>query len=56
MDVQQSLNLAIYERFGAEGVQFAFPTQTIFVREVKRGLRPALADYVSEKGATQTTG
>lgn len=56
MDVQQSLNLAIYERFGAEGVQFAFPTQTIFVREVKRALRPALADYVSEKGATRTTG
>jgi len=28
MDVQQSLNLAIYERFAAEGVDFAFPTHT----------------------------
>ena len=42
MDVQQSLNVAIYERFAAEGVQFAFPTRTVFVREVKRALRPAL--------------
>ena len=32
MDVQQSLNLAIYERFSAEGVEFAFPTRTLFVR------------------------
>jgi small-conductance mechanosensitive channel len=56
MDVQQGLNLAIYERFAAEGVQFAFPTQTLLVREVKRALRPALADYVSEKSATRSTG
>ena len=32
MDVQQSLNLAIYERFAAEGVEFAFPTRTLFVK------------------------
>ena len=32
MDVQQSLNLAIYERFAAEGVDFAFPTRTLFLR------------------------
>jgi small-conductance mechanosensitive channel len=32
MDVQQSLNLAIYERFAAEGVEFAFPTRTLFLR------------------------
>ena len=56
MDVQQQLNLAIYERFAAKGVEFAFPTHTILVREVKRALRPALADYGSEKGATRSTG
>jgi small-conductance mechanosensitive channel len=32
MDVQQSLNLAIYERFAGEGVEFAFPTRTLFVK------------------------
>ena len=32
MDVQQSLNMAIHERFAAEGVDFAFPTRTVFLR------------------------
>jgi small-conductance mechanosensitive channel len=32
MDVQQNLNLAIYERFAAEGVEFAFPTRTLFLK------------------------
>jgi small-conductance mechanosensitive channel len=32
MDVQQRLNLAIYERFAAEGVEFALPTRTVFLR------------------------
>jgi len=29
MDVQQAINLAIYERFTAESISFAFPTKTI---------------------------
>ncbi len=29
MDVHQSINLAIYERFAREGVEFAYPTQTV---------------------------
>ena len=32
MDVQQALNLAIYERFAAEGIEFAFPTRKLFFR------------------------
>lgn len=31
MDIQQSINLAIYDRFQAEGLEFAFPTRTIHV-------------------------
>ncbi len=31
MDVQQAINLAIFHRFQAEGIEFAYPTQTIFV-------------------------
>lgn len=29
MDTQQAINLAVYESFEAEGIPFAFPTQTI---------------------------
>lgn len=29
MDIQQAINLAIYEAFGKEGIEFAFPTQTV---------------------------
>ena len=31
MDVQQSINLQIFEQFGKEGIEFAYPTQTVFV-------------------------
>lgn len=31
MDIQQAINLAILRRFNAEGVEFAYPTQTLFV-------------------------
>jgi small-conductance mechanosensitive channel len=31
MDIQQAINLAIYERFEKEGIEFAYPTQTLYV-------------------------
>jgi small-conductance mechanosensitive channel len=31
MDIQQNINLTIYEQFTAEGIEFAYPTQTVFV-------------------------
>jgi small-conductance mechanosensitive channel len=31
MDIQQSINLQIFEQFGNEGIEFAYPTQTVFV-------------------------
>ena len=34
MDVQQSINLAIFERFAREGVEFAYPTRTLYVNTV----------------------
>lgn len=36
MDVQQSINLALFERLAEEGVEFAYPTQTVFVSGVTR--------------------
>ena len=31
MDIQQSVNLEIYRRFAEAGIEFAYPTQTLFV-------------------------
>jgi small-conductance mechanosensitive channel len=33
MDTQQAINLELYERFGALGVEFAYPTQTLYVKK-----------------------
>jgi small-conductance mechanosensitive channel len=33
MDIQQQINVALYERFDAEGIEFAYPTQTVFVAQ-----------------------
>lgn len=33
MDIQQAINLKIHERFEAEGIEFAYPTQTLFVNK-----------------------
>ncbi|MGD2117403.1 MAG: mechanosensitive ion channel family protein [Chromatiales bacterium] len=32
MDIQQAINLHIHERFEAEGIEFAYPTQTLFLQ------------------------
>jgi len=31
MDIQQAINLVIYERFAEEGIEFAYPTQTLYM-------------------------
>jgi small-conductance mechanosensitive channel len=31
MDIQQAINLRVHERFEQEGIEFAYPTQTLFV-------------------------
>ena len=33
MDIQQSINLNIFKRFKKEGIEFAYPTQTVFVEK-----------------------
>jgi len=37
MDVQQAINLAIFEKLSAEGVDFAYPTRTLYVRQQGAG-------------------
>ncbi len=41
MDIQQAINLAIYERFGSEGIDFAYPTRTLFAPDMAEALRAA---------------
>lgn len=31
MDVQQAINMALFERFESEGIEFAYPTQTVYL-------------------------
>lgn len=31
LNVQQQINLSLYNRFEAEGIEFAYPTQTVIV-------------------------
>lgn len=33
MDTQQAINLLIYNRFAEEGIEFAYPTQTLFMEK-----------------------
>jgi small-conductance mechanosensitive channel len=33
MDIQQEINLAIYEEFAKKGIEFAYPTQTLYVNK-----------------------
>ena len=32
MDIQQKINLAIHERFEREGIEFAYPAQTLYIQ------------------------
>ncbi|MDI6655453.1 MAG: mechanosensitive ion channel family protein, partial [Candidatus Hydrothermarchaeota archaeon] len=36
MDTQQEINFAIKEQFEKEGIEFAYPTQTVFVSKVEK--------------------
>lgn len=36
MDKQQSINLTLFELFETEKIEFAFPTQTVFVNSIKQ--------------------
>ena len=33
LDIQQEINLAVKELFEKEGIEFAFPAQTVFIKK-----------------------
>ena len=40
MDLQQAINIALFRRFQAEGVEFAYPTRTVYVASTGTDLAP----------------
>lgn len=36
MNIQQAINLSIYDEFAKRGIEFAYPTQTLFVEKTKK--------------------
>lgn len=43
MDIQQAINLQIFEQFEAEGIEFAYPTQTLYLERLRHEVSPAAA-------------
>jgi len=39
MDVQQAINLEIFRRFQEEGVEFAYPTRTVYLQNQEEGVK-----------------
>ncbi len=37
MDIQQAINISIYEAFEKEGIEFAYPSQTLFINKMNQG-------------------
>jgi small-conductance mechanosensitive channel len=37
MDIQHAINFEVFTRFQADGIEFAFPTQTLFVSAPEHG-------------------
>ena len=37
MDIQQAINLQIFEQFEKDGIEFAYPTQTLYVNQTRLG-------------------
>lgn len=44
MNIQEAINLAIFRRFEEEGIEFAYPTQTIMVSQQDPLISPELKD------------
>lgn len=50
MDIQQNINFELYRRFEEEDIEFAYPTQTLFVQRVPTDRQDAAALEAELKG------
>jgi small-conductance mechanosensitive channel len=44
MDIQQAINLALFEKFSHLGISFAYPTQTLYIDRSSRPVAPLSSD------------
>lgn len=54
MDIQERINLGLVERFAAEGIEFAFPSRTLYIPEgivLQRAPKPADAPAAASPAA-----
>lgn len=51
MDVQQEINFALFDRFAAEGISFAYPVQAVRLAASERAPRPNLAKAAPARAA-----
>jgi small-conductance mechanosensitive channel len=49
MDIQQDINLAIYEAFEKDGIEFAYPTQTVYIEGNQKQAKEAPHRLVAEE-------
>lgn len=52
MDTQQAINLDIMRRFEADGIQFAYPTQTLHIPQLGRMPKPPARTAPARTGST----
>lgn len=50
MDLQQTINLTLHERFEEHGIRFAFPGQTVFLEEHEKAVPPPYESGASLSG------
>jgi small-conductance mechanosensitive channel len=49
MDIQERINLEIFERFQSEGIEFAYPAQTVFLRQASSPAVTPPSDLIGGK-------
>ncbi|MCB2203363.1 mechanosensitive ion channel family protein [bacterium] len=54
MDTQQRINMSIYRKFEEEGIEFAYPTQTIHLRQAAADDSGKTKTVLQKKNAEQT--
>ena len=54
MDIQQAINLDLFTRFAQEGIEFAYPTQTIY--HINKGAANAANESMRNVGTTELQG
>ena len=53
MDIQERINLEMFEKFQSEGIEFAYPVQTVFLRQAEFGAAAHLSQQQAQSGTKE---